>query len=69
MASESMDHEAEGALLSDRLEQAKVSRNEKFFFFAFYGNKEKLFAFLELYLLVIYSIVTCLSKFNSCDLF
>ena len=66
MASESM--EAEGALLSDRLEQAKVSRNGKFFF-AFYGNKEKLFAFLGLYLLVIYSIVTCLSKFNSCNLF
>ena len=39
------------------------------FFFAFYGNKEKLFAFLGLYLLVIYSIVTCLSKFNTCDLF
>ena len=32
MASESMGHEAEGALLSERLEQAKVSRNGKFFF-------------------------------------
>ena len=46
MASESMDHEAEGALLSERLEQAKVSRNGKlFFFFAFLRKQGEIICF------------------------
>ena len=45
MASESMDHEAEGALLSERLEQAKVSRNGKLFFFAFLRKQGEIICF------------------------